>query len=223
MPMAGAVKFDVEFARGHFPLLAGDWALFDNAAGTLVPESVIARTTAFLRECQVQPNNPYPASELATARLEEAKSQMAASVKLPTEGNVFVSVRDDDKSIIAPVGRMLSDCGLHLVATSGTHRVLAEAGIESEAIGRITGDGPNILDRINEGTIQLLVNTPTRKGQDTDEGKIRAAAVMHGIPMVTTITGAHATARAIAALKKNDWNVKSLQEYYETTSSGSGG
>ena len=62
--------------------------------------------------------------------------------------------------------------------------------------------------------IQLLINTPTRKGQHTDEGRIRAAAVMHGIPMVTTLTGASAAVRAIAALKAKAWTVEPLQDYH---------
>jgi cysteine desulfurase family protein (TIGR01976 family) len=134
--MAGAVKFDVEFARGHFPLLAGDWALFDNAAGTLVPESVIARTTAFLRECQVQPNNPYPASELATARLEEAKSQMAAMINAAPDEVVIGHSTTMNVYVLSKALRPLFREGDEIIVTNldhesnnGAWRQLEETGI----------------------------------------------------------------------------------------------
>jgi carbamoyl-phosphate synthase large subunit len=67
---------------------------------------------------------------------------------------------------------------------------------------------------MKNGQVQLIVNTPTKKGPTTDEGKIRAMSVMHKVPILTTITAARAAARGIAELQKHDWSVKPLQEYH---------
>ncbi|HYE01963.1 MAG TPA: hypothetical protein VD963_01880, partial [Phycisphaerales bacterium] len=75
------------------------------------------------------------------------------------------------------------------------------------------GARPNVIDLMTDGRIQLVINTPTRTGWKTDEGKIRAAAVRLGVPMITTATGALAAARAIAALRANDWGVRAMQDY----------
>ena len=71
---------------------------------------------------------------------------------------------------------------------------------------------------IKNGKVQLIINTPTKKGPQTDEGKIRALAVSNKVPIVTTITGAYAVAKAILALQKEDWTVRPLQEYFAETS-----
>jgi len=111
----------------------------------------------------------------------------------------------------------MAELGFKLVATSGTHRALTEAGIPAERVNKIKEGRPNIIDAIKNKQVQLLINTPTTKGPKTDEGQIRAAAVMNKIPIITTLTAAHAAAEAIAAIKTGDgksWTVKSLQEYY---------
>jgi carbamoyl-phosphate synthase large subunit len=74
---------------------------------------------------------------------------------------------------------------------------------------------PNIKDFIKNGDIQLIINTPTKKGPQTDEGKIRAMAVLNKIPMITTITAANAAASAIEAIRKEDWGVRPLQTYFK--------
>jgi carbamoyl-phosphate synthase large subunit len=105
--------------------------------------------------------------------------------------------------------------GFNLIATGGTHRVLAEAGVPAQVIPKI-GEGrrPNMLDMIIAGTVQLLINTPTAKGRWTDEGRIRAGATIHNVPMVTTITGARAAVAAIRSLRQSDWDVRALQDYF---------
>jgi carbamoyl-phosphate synthase large subunit len=143
-----------------------------------------------------------------------AKSQIAAGTVLPTKGTVFISVRDGDKEAIVPVARMLADCGFNLVATAGTHQALSRHDIPVERISKLSEGRPNIKDYIKNGQVQLIINTPTRKGPQTDEGKIRALAVLNKVPIVTTITGANAAARAIAAIQKEDWGVQPLQEYF---------
>ncbi|MEM8783757.1 MAG: carbamoyl-phosphate synthase large subunit [Planctomycetota bacterium] len=144
-----------------------------------------------------------------------AKSQMSANADLPTSGAAFVSVRDSDKSEVVGVARKLAEQGFEIVTTGGTHDLLKGHGIASRRIRKIQEGGrPNAIDLIKNGELDLIVNTPTRKGAGTDEGKLRATAVRHGVPMITTMTAAGVAVDAIAALRRGDWGVKSLQEYF---------
>ncbi|MBV8781745.1 MAG: carbamoyl-phosphate synthase large subunit, partial [Phycisphaerae bacterium] len=148
-----------------------------------------------------------------------AKSQIAAGTVLPTSGTAFLSVREGDKKDLIPVARMLANHGFNLLATAGTHKALVDAGIHSTRISKLAEGRPNIKDYIKNGQVQLLINTPTRKGPATDEGQIRALAVLNKVPLVTTITGASAAAKAIIALQEEGWGVKPLQEYFKTSNS----
>ncbi len=143
-----------------------------------------------------------------------AKSQIAAGSSLPIKGTVFISVRNEDKAVILPIARQFADCGFEIIATGGTYQALAKGGIDARRIPKLSEGRPNIIDYIKNGQAQLLINTPTRKGPQTDEGKIRAMSVLNKVPIVTTLTGASAAVRAIAAMQKGDWGVRPLQEYY---------
>ncbi len=143
-----------------------------------------------------------------------AKSQMAAGASLPLKGTVYFSVRDGDKQAIIPTARKLQTAGFSLLCTSGTWQVFSQAGIACQRINKIPEGRPNIIDAIKNHQVDLLINTPTTKGPNTDEGRIRAAAVLHKVPIITTVTGAEAAADAIVSLQQKDWMVKSLQEYY---------
>lgn len=144
-----------------------------------------------------------------------AKVQMAAGTFLPTSGNVFLSVRDVDKKFAIPIARSLVAMGLEVFTTSGTHAVLQQYGVKSSLLRKISeGVRPNVLDMITNGQIHLIINTPTQKGASTDEGRIRAAAVRAGVPMVTTLTGAAACAKAIEALRASSWRVLALQDLH---------
>ncbi len=149
-----------------------------------------------------------------------AKSQLAASVVLPTSGNVFISVRTQDRSKVHPVARQLQALGLTLFASQGTGEHLRASGIECTILPKIaTGLRGHVLDLMADGKIQLIINTPTRTGWKTDEGRIRASAVRLNIPMITTVTGAAAAARAITALRgtgaagTSGWTVTAIQDY----------
>jgi len=150
------------------------------------------------------------------------KSQMATSLPLPVEGLVFVSVCNEDKGRIADVVRPLVKIGYKLVATSGTHRVLAEAGIDAQRVQKLAEGRPNVADLITNGDVQLLINTPTGRGPATDEGKIRALAILHNVPLITTMAAAEAAVRAMDDLWKGVspdpvtpvWTVRPLQEYF---------
>jgi len=144
-----------------------------------------------------------------------AKVQLAASRRIPLTGNVFLSVRDADKKHAPEITRSLLAIGFTVYTTAGTHELLRSRGIETIALRKISeGARPNIIDLIKNGEIHLIINTPTRKGAHTDEGKIRATAVRASVPMVTTITGARAFVAAIAALQKGAWGVAAIQDFF---------
>jgi carbamoyl-phosphate synthase large subunit len=153
-----------------------------------------------------------------------AKSQMAAGTTLPMSGTIFISVCDADKPHVITIGQQLMALGYDLVATGGTHEVLTGAGVPARHVSKLAEGRPNIIDLITNGEVQLLINTPTRRGPTTDEGKIRAAATIHMIPLITTITAGRAAVAAITALlasARQDggdpslaWTVRPLQEYF---------
>jgi carbamoyl-phosphate synthase large subunit len=145
-----------------------------------------------------------------------AKSQLAAGTVLPTSGTVFISVRDGDKDAIIPVAKSLADAGFEIIASSGTYKALARNDIPATKISKLAEGRPNIKDYIKNGKVSLIINTPTKKGPATDEGKIRSLAVLNKVPIVTTITGANAAARAIQAMRKEQWGVRPLQDYFST-------
>ncbi len=142
-----------------------------------------------------------------------AKSQMGASSTLPTEGKVFISFKDVDKDSLVEPARKLIEMGFELIATVGTHRYLTEHGVEAELIKKIRVGRPNAVDLIKNGEIALILNTPSRKGINTDEGRLRATAVRFNIPMITTATGAIAAVHAIEAIRDDTWEVRALQDY----------
>jgi carbamoyl-phosphate synthase large subunit len=159
----------------------------------------------------------------STFGLAYAKSQMATGLRLPTAGTVFISVTDNDQPKIAPIARSLAEMGFTIYATSGTHRCLSAAGVPAKVLPKLTEGRPNIADLIANDQVDLLINTPTRRGPTTDEGRIRALATIHNIPILTTLTAAEAAAGAIAALRQaahegqpvdDAWDVRPLQEYF---------
>ncbi|MEM6459614.1 MAG: ATP-grasp domain-containing protein, partial [Planctomycetota bacterium] len=144
-----------------------------------------------------------------------AKAQMAAGAKLPLAGKVFLSVRQSDKPALPEVARGLVEQGFEVLTTRGTHDHLAQHGVATTLVKKIQEGGrPNALDLMKNGELALIINTPTRKGAGTDEGKLRATAVRNGVPMITTMTAARVAVRATEALRRGDWGVRSLQEYF---------
>lgn len=143
-----------------------------------------------------------------------AKSQMAAGSPLPLTGTVFISVSDDHKDEATEIGRLFLDLGFQLVATGGTAAVLERAGLKVARVHKLAEGRPNAVDLLKNRQIQLVINTPAGQTPRADEVKIRTTAVYTGIPIMTTISGARAAARGIAALRKNGYSVKTLQEYH---------
>ncbi len=136
-------------------------------------------------------------SDFATAF---AKAERAAGRPLPASGTVFLSVRDQDKAAAVTVAQALTGLGFRLVATSGTARTLAAAGLAVEYVRKVTeeGEGPTVVDLIRRGRCDLVVNTPQGSGARTDGYLIREAALLARVPCVTTIAGAAAAVEAIA-------------------------
>src|SRR5438552_2456001 len=143
-----------------------------------------------------------------------AKSQVAAGGPLPASGRVFISVSDAHKSEVAELGKLFADLGFELVATGGTAMVLEKAGLKVRRIFKLAEGRPNALDLLKNREIQLVINTPAGKTPRGDEVRIRTTAVYTGTPIMTTISGAKAAALGIAALRKNGYGVKTLQEYH---------
>jgi carbamoyl-phosphate synthase large subunit len=143
-----------------------------------------------------------------------AKSQMAANAPLPMSGRVFISVSDMHKKEATEVAKQFSDLGFELVSTSGTATVLEKAGLKVQKIFKLAEGRPNAVDLLKNREIQLVINTPSGQTPRADEVKIRTTAVYTGTPIMTTISGAEAAALGIAALKKNGYSVKTIQEYH---------
>ena len=143
-----------------------------------------------------------------------AKSQMAAGSPLPLSGKVFISVSDTHKKHVAPVAKQFADLGFELVATSGTAAVLEKAGLKVQRVMKLLEGRPNVIDLLKNKEIQLVINTPSGAAPREDEVKIRTTAIYTGTPIMTTLSGAKAAARGIAALKKSGYGVKTLQEYH---------
>ena len=141
------------------------------------------------------------------------KAMLGAGTRFPTEGGVFVSVRQSDRQDMIPVVRSLMAMGFKVFTTKGTGDLLARHGLRPKILKKIQeGARPNVIDLMQNNEIQLVINTPTRTGWQTDEGRIRSTAVRLGIPMVTTATAAMQAVNAIEALKAGFWDVTALQD-----------
>ncbi|RPI23265.1 MAG: carbamoyl-phosphate synthase large subunit, partial [Acidobacteria bacterium] len=145
-----------------------------------------------------------------------AKAQISAGVRLPKSGVVFLSVNQRDKRYVANIARDFQELGFHIVATSGTAKVLRDSGLEVEAVYKVNEGRPNVVDLLKSQKIDLLVNTPLGKESFFDEKAIRRAATQYGTPCITTLSAAAAAVSAVRAIQREEITVKSLQEYHAT-------
>ncbi len=143
-----------------------------------------------------------------------AKAQAAAGARLPSAGTVFITVADQDKAAATGLAIQLHDLGFALIATRGTAQALSRMGIPAQTINKIAEGSPHVLDAIQRGDVALVINTPRGTGARSDGYEIRSAAVARRIPCITTISGAVAAVRAIAAATQGEPEVVSLQEIY---------
>src|SRR5204863_284227 len=146
--------------------------------------------------------------------LAYAKSQMAAPPPLPKKGKVFISVKDTDKEAVIPVAREFVKLGFEIISTSGTAETLTKAKIKVTKVFKIHEGRPNVLDRIKNGDINFIINTPSGKIPREHEVVIRNAALAARIPIMTTVRAALASTNGIRSLQKRKVQVRSLQEYH---------
>jgi carbamoyl-phosphate synthase large subunit len=149
------------------------------------------------------------------------KAQAAAGVSLPTGGAVFITVTDTDKPAATQLAARFHDLGFDVIATGGTAQAISGMGVPVTRINKLGEGSPNVVDLIRERRCDLVINTPTGSGARSDGYEIRTAAVRHDVPCVTTMTGATAAARAIAASVAGEAEVRSLQEIHGISSAAS--
>jgi carbamoyl-phosphate synthase large subunit len=150
-----------------------------------------------------------------------AKAQAAAGLPLPSQGTAFITVTDSDKAGAFAVAQILHDVGFDIVATRGTAEAIERMGVPAQRINKIGEGSPHVLDWIERGDVDLVVNTPTGYGARTDGYEIRRAAVSHGIPCVTTLAAGVSAARAIASARRDgEPAVLCLQELHGVRADG---
>ncbi|EHN63645.1 carbamoyl-phosphate synthase large subunit [Comamonas testosteroni] len=142
------------------------------------------------------------------------KSQMGAGVHLPAEGKVFLSVKNNDKTRAVAVAKELVAMGYHLCATRGTAAAIAEAGLEVQAVNKVTEGRPHIVDMIKNGEIALVINTvEERRNAIADSRQIRTSALLARVTTFTTIFGAEAAVEGMKAMR-GSLDVHSVQELH---------
>jgi carbamoyl-phosphate synthase large subunit len=143
-----------------------------------------------------------------------AKAELAAGGGLPTSGSVFFSLRDRDKTPAAGKAAAEFACmGFHLCATEGTAAWLTAQGLECERVNKVREGRPHIVDRIINGEVALVINTPSGKRPRQDEVAIRSTSWARRLPIITTVRAATAAAQAVARLQQCPMAVRTLQEY----------
>ncbi len=148
-----------------------------------------------------------------------AKSQISANSALPRQGKIFVSVKDEDKRNVAFLAKKLVDMKFSIIATRGTAKALKSSGVESEIVDKHDEGKNNLLTLIRKNEINLIINTPSGKKSQSDMRSIRADAILHNVPCITTLQGAWAAVNGIEALIAKQMSVRSLQNYYKTNHS----
>jgi carbamoyl-phosphate synthase large subunit len=143
-----------------------------------------------------------------------AKAQLAAGYSLPLNGNVFISVRDQDKPAIFPVAGDFARLGFEIYATQGTSDFLSEHGVRNRMVAKLSEGRPHVIDHIKNEEINLVINTSTGRKTASDAYLIRRATLVYNLPYATTIAGARAFVQAIAAICEGELEVTSLQEYH---------
>lgn len=140
------------------------------------------------------------------------KTQLAISYALPEGGVAFLSVNDRDKRSLVPIARDIARLGFSIVATAGTAQALRAAGVECEEVGKIHEGSSSIMDRIADGTISFMVNTPFGTATRGDGYELRMAAVRHGVTYTTTLAGAQAMVAGMEVVRDSGLKVIALQD-----------
>ena len=142
-----------------------------------------------------------------------AKSQIATGIKLPPQGMVFISVKEGDKSSAGKIGKSLVDLGYQLMATQGTGDYLREIGLEVAHINKVEDGSPHIVESLEEGNVDFMINTTFGEQAVKDSFSMRRASLTQNLPYCTTIPGAFALVDALHSLKTSSLSLLPLQEY----------
>lgn len=142
-----------------------------------------------------------------------AKAQLGGGVCLPLEGKVFISVRDEDKESVTPISLRLHRVGFKIVATRGTAAYFRARGIPAQIAKKVQEGNPHIADKIKKGEIAMVINTPTDAKSQADSYYLRRCALDYQVPYFTTIAGAEAATEGIEFLKRQEFDVRALQDY----------
>ena len=145
--------------------------------------------------------------------LAYAKAQLGSGVRLPDQGRVFISVRDEDKESVFPIAERLQRIGFHIVATRGTAAHFQNHGLAAEVVNKVQEGSPHIAEAIKNGEIAMVINTPTGARSHADSFYLRRNALDYQVPYFTTIAGADAAVEGIELLRDRDLEVRALQEY----------
>jgi carbamoyl-phosphate synthase large subunit len=143
-----------------------------------------------------------------------AKAQMAVGQELPAAGTVFISVNNSDKPNVLGVARDLAGLGFGIVATRGTAAYLRAHGVEAATVFKVNEGRPNVADQVVNGEVQMIINTPLGRASFFDDRLVRRSAMLHGVPCITTLTGAAAAVSGIRALRGRELTVRALQDYH---------
>lgn len=149
-----------------------------------------------------------------TMGLAFAKSQIGAGNRVPLEGTVFISLNDRDKAHVNHLGKDLAELGFRLLATKGTAHVLRKQGLDIETVFKVGEGRPHIVDRMINGEVHWIINTPLGSESKQDERAIRRTAIERGLPIMTTLAAARAGVQAVRAMREQPMTVCSLQEYH---------
>ncbi len=143
-----------------------------------------------------------------------AKAQIAAGSPLPTQGNVLITVNDFDKAAALKIARDLHSLGFNLFATRGTAGLFQHAGLPVTVAPKVSEGGQHIAKMVEAGELQLIINTPLGQRAYDDSGAMRAAAIRHNIPLLTTLSAAQAAVNGMRALRQKELKVRSLQAHH---------
>ena len=142
-----------------------------------------------------------------------AKAQLATGIKLLDKGSVFISVKDSDKHKSLRIAKVFSKYGYTIVATKGTAQYLNKNNINVVAVNKVKEGSPHIVEKIERGEIQFVVNTTLGDQSIKDSYSLRRASLNTNTPYYTTISGSLALLKALQALKENNMTVTSLQDW----------
>ncbi|MEK7335489.1 MAG: carbamoyl-phosphate synthase large subunit, partial [Candidatus Binatota bacterium] len=142
-----------------------------------------------------------------------AKAQLGSGMRLPFQGKVFVSVRDEDKESVCAIAQRLHRLGFEIVATRGTAAYFQSHGLPAEMVKKVQEGSPHIAEAIKNGEIAMVINTPTDAHSHADSYYLRRNALDYQVPYFTTIAGADAAVEGIELLKEGELDVQALQEY----------